>query len=273
MLDGKVAFITGAARGQGRSHAITLAKEGADIIAVDIDYDIEGVPYPGATASDLEETVKQVEALDRRIIASKADIRDGAALKKAADEGVEALGRLDIVSANAGISTMVPVVDMTEEQWDVMIDVNLTGQFKTVKATLPHIIAGGRGGSIILTSSMVAMMGTPNIAHYSAAKAGLIGFMQSLAVELADQSIRVNTVHPTTVRTPMIINDPTFKQFRPDLESPTLEDFEVAARTMNRLPTALIEAIDVSNAVLYLASDMSRFVTGTQQRINAGAGF
>jgi (+)-trans-carveol dehydrogenase len=211
---------------------------------VDIERDVEGVPYPGATEADMEQTVKAVEALDLRIIASQVDVRDGAVLKKAADDGVAALGRLDIVLANAGISTMVPVVDMTEEEWDTMIAVNLSGQFKTVKATLPHLIAGGRGGSIVLTSSMVVHAGIQNIAHYTAAKAGLVGFSKSLASESADHSIRVNTVNtvnPTNVDTPMIVDETTSHHFRPDLENPTREDFEVATRSMDKLPIPLID--------------------------------
>jgi SDR family mycofactocin-dependent oxidoreductase len=270
LLDGKVAFITGAARGQGRSHAITLAKEGADIIAVDIDRDVPTVPYPGSTPEDLTETVRQVEALDRRIVSYEADIRDLAALKHAADDGVAQLGRLDIVLANAGISTMSPAVEMEEEMWDTMIDINLTGQWKTVRAAVPHIIAGGRGGSVVITSSLAALIANENIAHYSAAKAGLVGFMRVLAKELAPQSIRVNTVHPTTVATPMVLNDATYQLFRPDLEAPTRDDFEVAARTLNKLPVALVEPVDISNAILFLVSDHGRYVTGTEQVIDAG---
>jgi (+)-trans-carveol dehydrogenase len=269
-LEGKVAFITGAARGQGRSHAIRLAQEGADIIAVDIARDVETVPYPGATPGDLAETVKQVEALDRRIIASEVDIRDSAGLRDAADAGVAALGRLDIVLANAGISVPSPTLEMDDEVWETMIDVNLTGQWKTVKATVPHIIAGGRGGSVVFTSSLAALKGNANTAHYSAAKAGLIGLTKVMAVELAPQSIRVNTVHPTTVNTDMVLNEPTYRLFRPDLENPTREDYEVAARTLNRLPTAGLDPVDISNAILYLVSDDGRYVTGTTHVVDAG---
>lgn len=269
-LEGKVAFITGVARGQGRSHAVRLAQEGADIIGVDICRQVETVPYPTATPEDLAETVRQVEALDRRIIATEVDIRDGAALKKAADDGVAQLGRLDIVLANAGISTMHSTVDMPDEVWDTMIDINLSGQFKTIRATVPHILAGGRGGSVVLTSSLAAMKANANIAHYTAAKSGLIGLMQVLALELAPQSIRVNTVHPTTVNTDMVLNEPTYKLFRPDLENPTREDYEVAARTLNKMPTAGLDPVDISNAILYLVSDDGRYVTGTTQVVSAG---
>jgi (+)-trans-carveol dehydrogenase len=269
-LEGKVAFITGAARGQGRSHAIRLAQEGADIIAVDIARDVETVPYPGATPGDLAETVKQVEALDRRIVAAEADIRDFAALKAVADAGVAELGRLDIVLANAGISVPAPTLEMDDEVWDTMIDVNLTGQWKTAKATVPHIIAGGRGGSVVFTSSLAALKGNANTAHYSAAKAGLIGLTKVMAVELAPQSIRVNTVHPTTVNTDMVLNEPTYRLFRPDLENPTRDDYEVAARTLNKLPTPGLDPVDISNAILYLVSDDGRYVTGTTHVVDAG---
>ncbi|MET4165826.1 SDR family mycofactocin-dependent oxidoreductase [Gordonia terrae] len=269
-LEGKVAFITGAARGQGRSHAIRLAQEGADIIAVDVSQQVETVPYDTARPGDLEETVREVEALDRRIIATEADVRDLSALKQAADDGVAQLGRIDIVLANAGISTMAPTLEMDETMWQTMIDINLTGVWKTVRAAAPHIVAGGRGGSIVLTSSLAAMWANENIAHYSAAKAGLIGMMQVLAKELAPQSIRVNTVHPTTVATEMILNDATYKLFRPDIEQPTRADFEEAARELNRLPVSMVEPVDISNAVLYLVSDDGRYVTGTTHVVDAG---
>jgi SDR family mycofactocin-dependent oxidoreductase len=270
LLDGKVAFITGAARGQGRSHALTLAREGADIIAVDICRQAPTVPYPMATPEDLAETVKEVEALDRRIIASEVDVRDLAALTTAVNEGVAELGRLDIVLANAGISTPAPTLEMDEQVWDEMIEINLTGQWKTIRAAVPHIIAGGRGGSVVITSSLAAIYANENTAHYSAAKAGLIMLMKVLAKELGPQSIRVNTIHPTTVATDMILNEPTYRLFRPDLENPTREDFEVAARTLNKLPIAAIEPADISNAILYLVSDAGRYVTGTTHVVDAG---
>ncbi|AFR50643.1 mycofactocin-coupled SDR family oxidoreductase [Gordonia sp. KTR9] len=269
-LEGKVAFITGAARGQGRSHAVRLAQEGADIIAVDISQQVDTVPYDTARPGDLEETVRQVEALDRRIVASEADVRDLPALQKAADDGMAQLGRIDIVLANAGISAMSPALEMEEEMWQTMIDINLTGVWKTVRAAAPHIVAGGRGGSIVLTSSLAALIAYENIAHYTAAKAGLVGMMQVLAKELGPQSIRVNTVHPTTVATDMILNDATYQLFRPDLESPKLSDFEEAAREMNRLPVSMVEPVDISNAILYLVSDDGRYVTGTTHVVDAG---
>ena len=269
-VEGKVAFITGAARGQGRSHAVQLAKEGADIIAVDVCRQVDTVPYPTATSEDLAETVRQVEALDRRIVATEADVRDLGALTKAVDEGVSQLGRLDIVLANAGISTPAPTLEMDEETWSTMIDVNLTGVWKTVRAAVPHVVDGGRGGSVVITSSLAAQKANANTAHYTAAKAGLVGLMKVLALELAPQSIRVNTIHPTTVATDMILNEPTYRLFRPDVEHPTRADFEEAALTLNKMPVPALEAVDISNAVLYLVSDDGRYVTGTTHTVDAG---
>lgn len=269
-LEGKVAFITGAARGQGRSHAVRLAEEGADIIAIDVATQVETVPYSTATAEDLAETVRQVEALDRRIVAAEADVRDLAALTAVVNRGVAELGRLDIVIANAGISTPADSLGMDEETWQTMIDINLTGVWKTLKASVPHIIEGGRGGAVVLTSSLAAIYANAGTAHYSAAKVGLVMLAKVLAKELAPQSIRVNTVHPTTVATDMILNEPTYKLFRPDLEHPTRADFEEAARTLNRLPIAAMEPVDISNAILYLVSDDGRYVTGTKLVVDAG---
>lgn len=269
-VEGKVAFITGAARGQGRSHAVRLAQEGADIIAVDIVENVDSVPYPLATKADLDETVRLVEALDRRIIAREADVRDLAILASVVDEGVAELGQLDIVLANAGISSPSPTLEMTESTWQDMIDINLTGVWKSLKASVPHIIAGGRGGSIVITSSLAATVASENTAHYSASKAGLVMLSKVMAKELAPHSIRVNTVHPTTVGTDMILNDATYQLFRPDLDHPTRADFEEAARTLNRLPIPYVEAADISEAVIHLVSDSGRFVTGSQYSVDAG---
>jgi (+)-trans-carveol dehydrogenase len=268
---GKVAFITGAARGQGRSHAVRLAEEGADIIAVDISAPVAGVPYPTATARDLEETVRQVEATGRQIVALEADVRDSAALNSAIEAGVAEFGRLDIVVANAGISAPAPTFEMSDEQWTTMLDINLTGVWRTLKASVPRIRAGGNGGAVVIISSLSAMRGHANMAHYSAAKAGLIGLMQVLATELAPEWIRVNTVHPSTVATAMVLNDATYRLYRPELEAPTRADFEEAALLHNAMPVAAAEAADVTNAVLYLVSDDGRYVTGTTLVVDAGA--
>lgn len=270
LLEGQVAFITGAARGQGRSHAVALAREGADVVAVDVAAQVDTVSYGTATSEDLAETVRQVEALGRRIVASETDVRNLATLTRIVKEGVEEFGRLDIVLANAGISTMSPALAMDEVTWQTMIDINLTGVWKTIRAAAPHIIAGGRGGSIVITSSLAALVANDNLAHYTAAKAGLVGLMQVLAKELGPQNVRVNTIHPTTVRTPMILNDATFKLFRPDVDEPTISDFEEAALTLNTLPVPMLEVEDISNAVLYLVSDAGRYITGTTHVVDAG---
>ena len=272
-LDGKVAFITGAARGQGRSHAIRLAQEGADIVAVDIARSLPTVEYPGATEEDLAETVRQVEALDRRIVASVADVRDYGALKSALDEGVAQLGRLDIVSANAGVFTIGRADEMSDEVWHETIDVNLTGVWHTAKAAIPHLKAGGNGGSIIITSSMAGLKGTENFAHYVASKHGVVGLMRTLALELAPDMIRVNSVHPTGVATKMIQNDVMFGLFAPDLEPDQRTPEAIGERfgALNALPIPWVEPVDISNAVLWLASDESRYVTGVTLPIDAGA--
>jgi SDR family mycofactocin-dependent oxidoreductase len=268
---GKVAFITGAARGQGRSHAIRLAQEGADIIAVDICEDVPGIPYPGPTEADLAETAKQVEALDRRIVATKADVRDYPALKAAVDDGVAQLGRLDIVSANAGIgASPVKAWEMDDSTWQTMLDINLTGVWHAAKAAIPHLIEGGNGGSIILTSSAAGLQAYENIAHYVSAKHGVVGLMRTLALELAPYMIRVNSIHPTQVDTDMIQNEATYRLFRPDLEHPTREDFATASQSVNALPIPWVEPVDISNAVLFLASDEGRYITGVTLPVDAG---
>jgi (+)-trans-carveol dehydrogenase len=269
-VEGKVAFITGAARGQGRSHAIRLAQEGADIIAVDLCGQVDSVPYPMSTPEDLAQTVKEVEALDRRIVASQADVRDYGALKAALDAGVAELGRLDIVSANAGISSVGRADELPEQTWQDMIDTNLTGVWHAAKAAIPHLKAGGRGGSIIITSSAAGLMAMENIAHYVSAKHGLVGLMRTLALELAPDMIRVNSLHPTTVNTPMIQNEPTYQLFRPDLENPTVDDAAESFLMLNALPIKWVEPIDISNALLFLASDEARYITGVTLPIDAG---
>jgi SDR family mycofactocin-dependent oxidoreductase len=269
-LDGKVALVTGAARGQGRSHAVELAKEGADIIAIDLCRQIESVPFPMGTEKDLLKTVSQVQALGRQIVASKADIRDLAELREAVDTGVAELGRLDIVVANAGTTTPGPSIGMDEGVWDDTIEVNLTGQWKTVEVAVPHIVATGDGGSIVLTSSTAALRGFANLGPYSAAKAGLVAFMKVLAIELAPHRIRVNTIHPATVATEMILNNAMYKLFRPDLDNPTREDFEAVARTKTKLSIVALDSIDISNGVLFLVTDSGRFITGTSLVIDPG---
>jgi (+)-trans-carveol dehydrogenase len=233
-LAGKVACITGAARGQGRSHAVALAAEGVAIIGVDSCSQVETAPYPMATEDDLAQTVAEVESVGGRI------------------------------------STPAPTLTMDEQVWQDTIDINLTGVWKTCRATVPHIIEGGRGGSVIITSSAATEMVSANIAHYSATKAGLVGLMRVLAKELAPHGIRVNTIHPSGVKTPMILNEPMYRLFRPDLPDPSREDFEESARSHNAMGVFALDPEDVSAAVLYLASDSGRYITGATHYIDAG---
>lgn len=271
-VEGKVAFITGVARGQGRSHAIRLAQEGADIIGIDLLEEIPGAPYGRATEEDLGETVDAVHALGRRIFATKADVRDFASVEKAVVDGVAELGRLDIVSANAGIFAGIePSEDLDGALWRNMLDTNLTGVWHTAKAAIPHMKAAGNGGAIIVTSSEGGIKGMANIAHYVSAKHGVVGLMRTLALELAPNMIRVNTIHPTQVETDMIMNEATYRLFAPDNPHPTREDFAPASQASNTLPIPWVEPVDVSNALLFLASDEARYITGVMLPVDAGA--
>lgn len=272
-VEGKVAFITGAARGQGRAHAVRLAQEGADIIAVDICKKIDTVDLiEPSTPEDLAETADLVKGLNRRIYTAEVDVRDFDALKAAVDTGVEQLGRLDIIVANAGIGNGGQTLDKTSEtDWTAMIDVNLGGVWKTVKAGVPHIVEGGRGGSIILTSSVGGLKAYPHTGHYVAAKHGVVGLMRTFAVELGAQNIRVNSVHPTNVNTPLFMNEGTMKLFRPDLENPGPDDMKVVAQLMHTLPIGWVEPEDIANAVLFLASDEARCITGVTLPVDGGS--
>ncbi|MFI6315393.1 mycofactocin-coupled SDR family oxidoreductase [Nocardia fusca] len=269
-VSGKVALVTGAARGIGRAQAVRLAEEGADIVALDLCGPVETVVIPPATPEDLEQTVRAVEKTGARVVAATADVRDGAALRVAADRAVDELGGLDVVCATAGITSSAPGLQLTEEQWRTMLDVNLTGVWQTCKATAPHLIARG-GGSMILTSSIAGLRGLVGVAHYTAAKHGVVGLMRSLAQELAPHGIRVNSVHPTNVDTPMIQNDMVRRSFRPDRENPTREEFAEAARTMNMLPIPWVEPVDIANASLFLASEEARYITAVTLPVDAGS--
>jgi SDR family mycofactocin-dependent oxidoreductase len=262
-LDGKVAFITGAARGQGRAHAVRLAREGADIIAVDVCRSAATTKYDGATAEDLAETVRLVEAEGRRIVATETDVRDFAALSDAARQGVAELGRLDVVVANAGICSAAMSWDVTIEQWQETIEVNLTGVFYTVKATVPILLDQGTGGSVIIISSVAGLRGLPFLAHYSASKHGVVGLARSMANELGMHNIRVNTVHPNGVATGMTV---------PDLQ-PLQEKYAdtLAPIFMRGLPDRYSEPEDIANAVAFLASEESRHITGVALPVDLGA--
>jgi (+)-trans-carveol dehydrogenase len=267
---GKVAFITGAARGQGRSHAVRLAEEGADIIAVDTCADVETVPYPMASEADLAETARLVEKHGRRVVTRAADVRDQETLSEAVAEGVRQLGRLDIVCANAGVLSFGATHELTEQAWKDVLDIDLTGVWHTCKATIPHLIVGGSGGSIILTSSTSGLKGTANLGHYSAAKHGVVGLMHTMAKELAPHFIRVNSVHPTIVPTTMMVNEAMYRIWRPDLESPGLDDVRDLYVQHNLLDVPWVEESDISNAVLFLASDEARYITSSEFVIDAG---
>lgn len=264
-VDGKVAFITGVARGQGRAHAVRLAREGADIIGVDICADIASMDYPNASEADLAETVKLVEAQGRRIVARKADVRDFDQLTAAFQEGFAALGRIDIVIANAGIVRLSPEADPLAE-WQDIIDTNLTGSWHTVRAALPSMIEGGRGGVIILTSSTAGLkgIGSPyaGAQAYTSAKRGLVGLMQVLANDLAQHWIRVNTIHPTGVATGMTMNE-SMAKLMAQSDGPT-------AAMQNALPIEILQPDDVADAVLWLVSDAARYVTGVALPVDAG---
>ncbi|KMO78738.1 3-ketoacyl-ACP reductase [Mycolicibacterium chubuense] len=268
-LEGRVAFITGVARGQGRSHAVRLAAEGAHVIGVDICADIPANGYPMATEADLDETVALVEAAGGTMAGSVADVRDFGAVKSAVDAGVETFGRLDIVCANAGIApTAFCEVSLEEDlaMWTAAIDVNLVGSFHTAKAAIPHLIAGGRGGAMVFTSSTAGLRGFGGMRGgglgYAASKHGIVGLMRTLSNALAPYSIRVNTVHPTAVNTTMAVN-PAMTAF--------LEQYpEGGPHLQNPMPVELLEPGDISAAIAYLVSDAARFVTGVAFPVDAG---
>ena len=272
LVDGKVALVTGAGRGQGRSHALKLAAEGADVIAVDIGGgQVETITYELSSEADLDTTVSAIEAMGRRAVKAIADVRSLSDLQAAVDAGLSELGKIDIVCANAGIGSWAVAWEMTEQQWKDMIDINLTGVFNATRAALPSMVERGEGGSIVLTSSTAGLRAYANTAHYTAAKHGVIGLMKVLAQEAGPHRIRVNAVCPTTVRTPLVINDSTFELFAPHLEHPTEDDVREPFESLNILPgVAWIEPEDVSDAVLFLCSDAAKYITGVALPIDAG---
>ncbi|MDO9410833.1 mycofactocin-coupled SDR family oxidoreductase [Patulibacter sp.] len=275
-LEGQVAFITGAARGQGRNHAVRLAERGVDIVALDVNRTIDTVSYPGPDADDLAETVRLVEATGRRIVAREADVRDADAVRGVLAEGIDAFGRLDIVIPNAGIASVSSAREMSDAMWHELIDINLNGTWHAIAASLPHMgtsSPGGRGGSIVLIGSVASFKGMANIVHYVATKHAMVGIAKSLALELGPDHIRVNVICPTNVDTPMVQNAFTRKLFMPDVENPTREDAEREGsphRQANAIPIPWIDCDDTTNAMLFLVSDTGRYVTGTAIPVDAG---
>jgi SDR family mycofactocin-dependent oxidoreductase len=264
-LQGRVAFITGAARGQGRAHAIRLAREGADIIALDICAPVsDSISYPAATPEDLAETVRAVEAEGRKILAREVDIRHDAALRELVSDGVEQFCRLDILIANAGVLGWGRIWELTDEQWDSIIGVNLTGTWRTVRAAIPAMIEAGNGGSIVVVSSVAGLKATPGNGHYSAAKHGLVGLTNALAIELGEFGIRVNSIHPYSVDTPMIEPDLMMQVFA---EHP---NYLPSFGPMPLQPNGFMKSDEVSDVVVWLAGDGSGTLTGAQIPVDKG---
>ncbi|NHU44706.1 mycofactocin-coupled SDR family oxidoreductase [Rhodococcus sp. A14] len=272
LFDDKVVFITGAARGQGRSHALRFAREGADVIAVDIARDaIESVEYELATESELDAVITEIESLGRRAVRGMADVRSLAAMRAVVDEGLSRFGKIDIVVANAGIGTYSRVWEMSDQVWRDTIDTNLTGVWNATRAALPSMVERGEGGAVVLTSSTAGLAGYQNTAHYTAAKHGVIGLTKVLAQELGVHKIRANAVCPTAVNTKLIVNDVTFSLFAPGVEKPGVEDVREAFAALNVLPDLpWIEPEDVTEAVIWLASDAARYVTGVAMPVDGG---
>jgi SDR family mycofactocin-dependent oxidoreductase len=269
-FDGKVVLVTGGARGQGRSHALAFAREGADVAFCDIGSQLGTVPYRMARPEDLDETVKLVEELDRRCVAVRADVRDRGQVQAFVDQARTELGRVDFLLANAGIFTFSTVAEMDEPTWQEMIDTNLTGVFHAMQAVLPIMIEQGHG-RIVATSSMAGKMGFANIAHYCAAKWGVIGLVKSLAMEVGGNGITVNAICPTGVDTDMIQNAAAYKLFLPDTENPTRDDAAPAFQSLNAIPVPWVEPVDISNAMVFLCSDEARYITGETIAVAAGS--
>jgi len=262
-LDGKVALITGGARGQGRAHAITMAGEGADIAALDICRDLPYPRYSLARPEEMTETVGLVQQLGRRALGIEADVRCASDMESAVEQTIAEFGHIDILVCNAGIADMALTWDITEEWWDIMIDINLKGYWLAVKYVVPHMLARKQGGRIIMTSSVAGLRGEPGMAHYAASKWGVVGLAKSLAHELSEHNITVNTLHPTAVNTDIIAGMAKASLM-------TREDLVEFISASHALPVKLVEAMDIANAALWLASDDSRYVTGHTLKVDAG---
>jgi SDR family mycofactocin-dependent oxidoreductase len=271
-VDGKVALVTGAARGQGRSHALFLAREGAKIVATDVGGgQVADVAYPTASEEDLQETVRLVKEAGGEIVAGYADLRDRDAVNDVVRQGLDTFGYIDVVVANAGVFTWGAAPELSWTDWHTVIDINLHGTWNTVQAVLPSMIERGQGGSIMMTASQIATRGQSNAVAYAASKAGIVGMMRALAAELAPNNIRVNSIHPSTVYTEMILNEPVYKVFRPDMENPGVAEMEAELLPFHMIKVPALEVEDISHAVVYLASDESRYVTSMKFAIDAGS--
>jgi SDR family mycofactocin-dependent oxidoreductase len=268
-FDGRVVLITGAARAQGRSHALTLAREGADVAICDIAAPMEWAPYEPATAQDLEETARLVRAEGRRVHSGRLDVTDSAAVDAFVASTIAELGRVDGLVANAAIYSLDPIVELADEQWRRTIDVNLTGVFFAIRAVLPHMIER-RSGRIVVIASIGGRGGFTNTAHYTSSKWGVIGLTKCAAAEAAPYGITANAVCPTTVNTPMIRNERNFRHFAPEVEHPTLEDVMPALEAVNPMPGIWVEPEDVSNAVAFLLSDEARYISGETLGVSMG---
>lgn len=267
----RVVFISGVARGQGRRHAVRFAEEGARVIGFDVCRDLEHAPYPGSGPEDLAETVRLVEAAGGAMHAEEADVRDRHAVRSVLEAGLDRFGRLDVIVANAGSYAPMPVQFLSADSWDETIAVNLTGVFNTVRAGVGRLIEQAQGGAIAITSSTAGLKGFYGSPSYNAAKHGVVGFMRSVALELAPHQIRVNTIHPTSVDTPMINNEVFPKLVRMDLPDPTFVDAEEFLRPMQPMEVPYVHADDISDAVLWICSDEARYVTGVTLPVDAGA--
>lgn len=270
--DGQVVMVTGGARGQGRSHALAFAREGAEVVVTDIASQIQTVPYDMSSKADLEETQSMVEDLDRRCLAIQADARDSESMNAAVERAITEFGKIDVLLVNHGIVSMSNIVDMSDQVWDECLGVCLTGVFKSIRAVLPHMIER-KYGRIVATASVAGRVGLGTIGHYVAAKAGVMALVKCVAAEVAADGITVNAVCPTTCNTDMIHNQANYTLFAPDVEVPTKEQVIPGFTQANAIPIPWIEPIDVSNAMLYLASPEARYVTGAALNVSAGAFF
>ena len=273
-LEGRVAFVTGAARGQGRAHAVRLAAEGADVVAIDVCGPIsDTITYPAATSEELAETARQVEGTGRKVLAREVDIRDLAAQQQVVADAIEQFGRLDVVVANAGVLSWGRMFEMSEEQWDSVIDVNLNGTWRTLRAAVPAMIEAGNGGSIIVVSSSAGLKATPGNSHYAASKHGLVAITNSLALEVGEYGIRVNSIHPYSIGTPMVEPEAMmeiFGKYPSYIHSFSPMPFHPVNHEGKKGLQEFMTAEEVSDVVAWLAGDGSATISGSQIAVDRG---